>query len=320
VGEIADEGSEGSWQSVLAEFDAHLSTELGRSPATCRAYRADLASLAEHARRMRRGSPADLDLAVLRSWLAAQRSRGAGPATLGRRASAARTFTAWAARRHVLGADVGARLETPKRARTLPRVLQAEQAAAVFAASASAARAPATDGEALVDEALRVRDRLVVELLYGSALRVSELCGLDVDDVDASRRLLRVIGKGDRERRVPYGVPAQVALDTWLRSARPLLRREGSGGALLLGRRGRRIDPRTARRAVHGVLADAPGVPDLAPHGLRHSAATHMLEQGADLRSIQELLGHATLATTQLYTHVTAERLRVSYERAHPRA
>jgi integrase/recombinase XerC len=307
VDAAADEGIDRSWATALAAFEQHLTVELGRSPATVRAYRTDLAGLAEHARRMRRTSLDDLDLGVLRSWLAAQRSRGVSAATLGRRASAARTFTAWAHRRDLLPADAGARLETPKRARNLPRVLQAEQAAAVFAA--------ATD-----PTALGLRDRLVVELLYGSALRVSELCGLDVDDVDGDRRLLRVIGKGDRERRVPYGIPAQAALTTWLRSGRPRLARPDSGGALLLGRRGHRLDPRTARRSVHAALSGAPGVPDLAPHGLRHSAATHMLEHGADLRSIQELLGHATLATTQLYTHVTAERLRVSYERAHPRA
>jgi integrase/recombinase XerC len=296
------------WEDVLADFDRHLSAELGRSRATCRAYRTDLTTLAEHAQRMRRAEPADLDLSVLRSWLAAMRSRGASPSTMNRRASAVRTFCAWAARRGVLASDVAARLETPRRPRTLPRVLQADQAHAVFAEPTSS------------EDPIALRDRLVVEVLYGSALRVSELCGLDIDDVDPARRLLRVIGKGDRERRVPYGVPAQRALERWLASGRPMLLGPTSGPALLLGARGGRLDPRTARRAVHAALGGTPGVPDLAPHGLRHSAATHMLEQGADLRSIQELLGHATLATTQLYTHVTAERLRVSYERAHPRA
>jgi integrase/recombinase XerC len=296
------------WEPVLVEFERYLSAERGRSKATCRAYRTDLLSLAEHARRMQRPAPANLDLSVLRSWLAAMRSRGASAATLSRRASAVRTFTAWATRRGVLPTDVAARLETPRRPRTLPRVLQRDQASAVFAELPDSS------------DPLVLRDRIVVEMLYGSALRVSELCGLDVDDVDADRRLLRVIGKGDRERRVPYGVPAARALERWLTSGRPALVGPASGPALLLGARGGRLDPRTARRAVHASLGSAPGVPDLAPHGLRHSAATHMLEQGADLRSIQELLGHATLATTQLYTHVTAERLRVSYERAHPRA
>lgn len=312
------------WDDALAAFDRHLDAELGRSTATRRAYRTDLVGLAAHAARMRRDDLDALDLGVLRSWLAAQRSRGASPATLGRRASAARTFTTWAARRGLLGSDVGARLETPRRPRSLPRVLQPQQAAAVLAPRPASSQPSAQPSPTATTDpavaALRLRDQLVVELLYSSALRVSELCGLDLADVDDARRLLRVIGKGDRERRVPYGVPADQSLQEWLQQGRPELADAGSGGALLLGRRGRRLDPRTARRAVHAAMAAVPGTPDLAPHGLRHSAATHMLEGGADLRSIQELLGHATLATTQLYTHVTAERLRVSYERAHPRA
>jgi integrase/recombinase XerC len=308
------------WDDALAAFDRHLDAELGRSAATRRAYRTDLTGLAAHAARMRRDDLSSLDLGVLRSWLAAQRTRGASPATLGRRASAARSFTAWAARRGLLGTDVGARLETPRRPRTLPRVLQPQQAAAVLGARPAASLPAPVESNDPAEAAIGLRDQLVVELLYSSALRVSELCGLDLSDVDDARRLLRVVGKGDRERRVPYGVPAEQALQDWHQRGRPELADAGSGAALLLGRRGRRLDPRTARRAVHAAMASVPGTPDLAPHGLRHSAATHMLEGGADLRSIQELLGHATLATTQLYTHVTAERLRVSYERAHPRA
>ena len=308
IGDEASRSGEDEWESVLAAFDRYLEAERGRSPATVRAYRTDLALLGEHTRRVGRAVPGGIDLSVLRSWLAGMRSRGASPATMSRRASAARTFTGWAARRGLLPTDVGARLETPRRPRSLPRVLQAEQAAAVLT------ELPPGAGS------VQLRDRVVIEVLYGSALRVSELCGLDLDDVDTSRRLLRVIGKGDRERRVPYGIPAQRAMETWLADGRPDLVVADSGPALLLGARGHRLDPRTARRAVHEALSSTPGVPDLAPHGLRHSAATHMLEHGADLRSIQELLGHATLSTTQLYTHVTAERLRVSYERAHPRA
>ncbi len=197
----------------------------------------------------------------------------------------------------------------------------AEQAfAAAAAASVAVAASDGGHGPTPQSMAVRLRDGLIVELLYASAMRVSELCGLDVGDIDAGRRLLRVIGKGDRERRVPYGIPAERALEVWLRDGRPVLRRSASGAALLLGVRGGRLDPRTARTVVHDWTKRAPGSPDLAPHGLRHSAATHMLERGADLRSIQELLGHARLSTTQLYTHVSAERLRVSYERAHPRA
>ena len=165
-----------------------------------------------------------------------------------------------------------------------------------------------------------LRDRLVLELLYATGVRVGELCGLDVDDVDDGRRVLRVLGKGARERTVPFGQPAAQALTAWLGQGRPQWATARSGPALLLGRRGGRLDPRAARSLVHRRLADVPGAPDLGPHGLRHSAATHLLEGGADLRSVQELLGHASLATTQLYTHVSVERLRSSYAQAHPRA
>jgi integrase/recombinase XerC len=165
-----------------------------------------------------------------------------------------------------------------------------------------------------------LRDRALLELLYASGARVSEICGLDVGDVDLERHTVRVIGKGDKERVVPIGVPAIHAVRDWLANGRPGLVTRASGPALLLGLRGGRLDPRTARRAVHARLRAVPGVPDLGPHGLRHSAATHLLEGGADLRTVQELLGHATLATTQIYTHVSIERLRATYERAHPRA
>jgi integrase/recombinase XerC len=170
------------------------------------------------------------------------------------------------------------------------------------------------------DDVVDVRDRAVLELLYATGIRVSELCGLDLDDLDHERRMLRVLGKGRKERAVPYGVPAERALEAWLTQGRPRWLTPRSGPALLLGARGGRVDPRTVRSVVHRRLAAVPGAPDLGPHGLRHSAATHLLEGGADLRTVQELLGHATLATTQIYTHVSIERLRTSYERAHPRA
>jgi integrase/recombinase XerC len=160
----------------------------------------------------------------------------------------------------------------------------------------------------------------VLEVLYASGIRVGELCGLDLGDVDRSRLLLRVLGKGDKERVVPLGQPALRAVDSWLARGRPALLTARSGAALFLGARGSRIDPRTVRRTVHTLLGHVPGAPDLGPHGLRHSAATHLLEGGADLRSVQELLGHATLATTQIYTHVSVDRLKATYDQAHPRA
>jgi integrase/recombinase XerC len=167
---------------------------------------------------------------------------------------------------------------------------------------------------------LALRDRLIVEMLYATGMRVSELCGLDIDDVDSTRRLLRVLGKGNKQRTVPFGQPAQDALTAWLTNGRPELATGESGAALLLGARGRRLDQRQARTVVHQTVAAVSGAPDIGPHGLRHSAATHLLEGGADLRIVQELLGHSTLATTQLYTHVTVARLRAVHDQAHPRA
>jgi integrase/recombinase XerC len=204
--------------------------------------------------------------------------------------------------------DVGLRLVSPKAHRTLPDVLAPDQARAVVDSTAGA------------EEPVGLRDAVVLELLYASGIRVSELVGLDVDDVDRGRRPLRVLGKGRKERSVPYGIPAERALDGWLTRGRPALATPESGPALLLGARGHRLDAREARRIVHRAVAAAPGAPDIGPHGLRHSAATHVLEGGADLRSVQELLGHASLATTQIYTHVTVERLRAVHAQAHPRA
>ena len=167
---------------------------------------------------------------------------------------------------------------------------------------------------------IALRDAAMLEVLYGTGIRVGELVGLDLDDLDQSRRTLRVFGKGSKERTVPYGVPAERAVSAWLRDGREHLVQSASGAAMFLGRRGRRIDQRAVRTLVHEHLSGVDGAPDLGPHGLRHSAATHLLEGGADLRSVQELLGHATLATTQIYTHVSVERLKRAYDQAHPRA
>lgn len=320
--------------AALAAFEQHLVVEIVRSPHTVRAYAADAADLLAHAARMGVTEPDGVDLAVLRSWLARQQSTGAAKATLARRASAGRAWSAFCADRGLRSGDPAVRLAAPRLARRLPTVLTQQQAAALLAggpaddeqlpfragASGSGPDAPGRGAELTGRaEAVRLRDVLVVELLYAAGIRVAELCGLDVADIDAERRLLRVVGKGDKERAVPYGLPAATAMSAWTEHGRPRLRGPRSGPALLLGVRGRRLDPRTARTLVH-ARARAAGVPDLSPHGLRHSAATHLVEGGADLRSVQEILGHATLATTQIYTHVTAERLRAAYEQAHPRA
>ncbi|WP_345710681.1 tyrosine-type recombinase/integrase, partial [Kineococcus glutinatus] len=228
-----------------------------------------------------------------------------------RRAAAARTFTAWARRTDRVADDAAQRLRAPRASRHLPRVLRADQVSALLEAAA----ARAGDGDPL-----RVQDVAVLELLYATGCRVAEVVGADVDDLDLERRTLRVLGKGSRERVVPFGRPALVALDRHLSAARPRLAVETSPPALFLGRRGARLGQRQVRAVLTGLLAGLEGIPVVGPHGLRHSAATHMLDGGADLRSVQELLGHATLSTTQVYTHVSVERLRRSYRQAHPRA
>ena len=293
-------------RTAVDAFARHLASERGRSAHTVRAYVADVVSLLDHAGRMGCTGPGDLDLTVLRSWLARLRTAGAARTSLARRAAAARTFTAWAHRDGLLDRDAGAQLASPKARRDLPGVLRDDQAATLVT----------TPGG---DDPVPLRDRLILEVLYATGIRVSELCGLDIDDVDRSRRLVRVLGKGAKERSVHFGEPAEAALDTWLRRGRPALATPRSGPALLLGARGARLQPTTAR-AVVSRYAEAAGLPHVSPHGLRHSAATHLLEGGADLRSVQELLGHASLSSTQIYTHVSIERLRNAYRQAHPRA
>jgi integrase/recombinase XerC len=275
-----------------------------------RAYVADVVGLLRHAADVGVTEPGGLTIATLRGWLARLRSVGAARPTVARRAAAARTFTNWAHRTGRTDADVGAALLSPRVGRALPRVLRADQAASLVTTS--------TLGSAAV-QAAALRDRLLLELLYGTGIRVSELCGLDLSDVDRPRRLVRVLGKGNKERAVPFGLPAEAALGAWLQDGRPCLAQPGGGSALLLGARGGPLNPTAVRRIVR-ARARAAGLPAASPHTLRHSAATHMLDGGADLRSVQELLGHASLASTQIYTHVSAERLRAAYEQAHPRA
>jgi integrase/recombinase XerC len=298
----------------LAAFTRHLAAGRGLSAHTVRAYASDLASMLDHARRCGVETLAELDIGVLRAWLATQHGAGMARATIARRAAAARAFTAFAHDRGLLATDPGLQLGTAKVRRGLPEVLAVDQIRAVLLAGPDAS----ADGDAAT--ALALRDAAIMELLYATGIRVSELCALDVDDIDDSRRTVRVLGKGSKERVVPYGVPAAKAADDWRRRGRPLLVTDLSRGALFLGARGGRIDVRTARRVVHARIAAVGSVPDTGPHGLRHTAATHLLEGGADLRSVQEILGHASLGTTQIYTHVSIDRLVSAYRQAHPRA
>ncbi|RNL65123.1 tyrosine recombinase XerC [Nocardioides marmoriginsengisoli] len=297
--------------TALAAYERHLVAERDLTPHTVRAYLGDLSGMLTHAAALGCTRLDDLDIRTLRSWLANQQTLGKARTTMARRATAVRVFTAWALRTGRATADAGAQLGSPKAHKPLPPALDVTQARALLDAAAS----QADDGSPV-----GLRDVAILELLYATGARVGEVCTLDIDDVDRSRRVVRVFGKGRKERTVPYGLPADQALGRWLAEARPVLFVPGSGAALFLGARGGRIDQRAVRSMVHRRLEDVPGAPDLGPHGLRHTAATHLLEGGADLRTVQEMLGHASLATTQIYTHVTTDRLRKAYHLAHPRA
>ena len=297
-------------------FARHLDVERGQSAHTQRAYVGDLRNLMAFGRDKGINDLSEVKLSDLRSWLAHQSESGAARSTIARRAASARAFLRWATRTGVIAADPSLRLVAPRRLKTLPGVLKQSEVSALLDVAAVA-----SDDQ----DALHLRDRAMLELLYASGIRVGELVGLDVDDVDFGSNLVRVMGKGAKERTVPFGGPAATALQGWLQLGRGQVVTAGSGPAgsvhaLFLGRRGRRVDPRQVRSAVHQLLQHVPDAPDMGPHGLRHSAATHLLEGGADLRTVQELLGHASLATTQIYTHVSVERLKRSYLQAHPRA
>lgn len=307
----------------LMAFGRWLGAQAGRSPHTVRAYRGDVAALIAHARSLTDdpGTPVAgeaIGLDVARDWLARGHAAGWSTATLARRAAAVRTYARWLASAEYPGRVEGtpprasvalASLAAPQVRRALPRVLTADEAAQLCRHAGSVAG----------DDPVGLRDHALVELLYATAARVSELVGLDVDDVDAERRTLRVHGKGGRDRVVPFGAPAGDATHRWAMSGRPRLAGPGSGKALFLGVTGRRLGVRQARERVNRLSVSA-GMDRISPHGLRHSAATHLLDGGGDLRSVQELLGHATLSTTQIYTHVSVARLRAAYSRAHPRA
>ena len=303
---------------ALAAFERHLRAERSLSAHTVRAYVGDVSSLLEHAHRAGVQAPGALAATHLRGWLAGQHASGAARTTLARRGAAARTFTAFAHRRGWLATDPGPQLGTLKTRRTLPHVLRQDEMRAVLDTAARHAEPDAT--ETAVQAAVALRDAAVLELLYATGIRVSELCALTPDSFDHARRTVRVRGKGDKERTVPVGVPALRAVIAWHDKGRPVLARASSGPALFLGVRGGRLDPRTARRIVHQRLREGGATRETGPHGLRHSAATHLLEGGADLRSVQEILGHSSPATTQIYTHVSIERLKSSYRQAHPRA
>ncbi len=297
---------------LIAQYREHLIIDRNLSDNSIRAYIADLESFLEHINKLGVTEFKDLDLNHLRSWLANLQSRGSARASMSRRVVSIRAFTYWGAKNKWLSEDIGKQLIAPKPGRTLPKILDIESA--ITAMDALTTRIDEGGG------ARAIRDKAIVEVLYASGIRVSELVGLDIADIDSDRNTLRVIGKGNKERIVPIGLPALRAVRSWLTGARDELAGELSANAVFIGSRGKRIDQRTVREIVYVAMQALGPNFRMGPHGLRHSAATHLLEGGADLRTVQEILGHSSLATTQIYTHVSQERLKTAYEQAHPRA
>jgi integrase/recombinase XerC len=301
-----------NFEKLLTAFERNLKVERNLSPHTIRAYMGDLKSLLLHLEKLGLSDISALELTHLRSWLANQAVKGGARTTLARRAVSVRMFTKWALKNKFLSSDVGASLATPKGHRTLPGVLDVNNAQIVMDSMATRASQEQTP--------ISLRDVAMVELLYATGARVGELCGLDIGDIDYSRNTIRVLGKGDKERVIPMGRPAVAALESYLKDGRQALVSTQSANALFLGLRGKRIDQRTVRTVVYEALSAIEGIERMGPHALRHSAATHLLEGGADLRTVQEILGHASLATTQIYTHVSSARLQKVFKQAHPRA
>jgi len=296
-------------EAVVDEFARYLRAERGFSEHTVRSYRSDLSSLVEFALETGATSVTDIDLELLRGWLWKGSQQGLAKSTLARRSASARSLSTWLERTSETPRDAAARLRAPKSDHHLPRVLTRDQIDGLLEGLST--RAASGDAVAL-------RDLAIVELLYASALRVSEITGLDLGDVDLSRLTVRVTGKGSKQRVVPFGVPAKNAIEAYREQRHSLLTEPTA--ALFLGARGKRLGSRTVYALVSRLLEGIPGSGPSGPHALRHTAATHLLDGGADLRAVQEMLGHASLGTTQIYTHVSTERLKESYAMAHPRA
>ena len=295
---------------LVAKYEEHLALVRNLADNSIRGYVSDLESFLSHIAKLGITEFSNLQISHIRSWLANLQSTGISRATLARRIVSIRAFTYWAASQGWIPTDIGADLAIPKAHKTLPEVLNLSQTQIVLEAIATKA------GED--PSAINIRDLALIEVLYASGIRVSEICGLNIRDVDMARNTLQVLGKGDKERVVPIGLPAIRAIQNWLATARPELVNSTSGDAVFLGARGKRIDQRTVREVVYDAMESIGS--HMSPHGLRHTAATHLLEGGADLRTVQEILGHSSLATTQIYTHVSPERLKTAYEQAHPRA
>ncbi|MFZ4842044.1 tyrosine recombinase XerC [Mycetocola saprophilus] len=295
---------------TIEEYLDALHSERQYSPATVRAYGADLQALAKFAKSRNVLDIADIDLELLRDWLWDLSQRGLAPSSLARHAAAVRGWTSWLAHNNRISNDPAARLRAPRAGRSLPKVVAQEPLRELL----DDLRSRAAEGDPL-----ELRDSAVLELLYATGIRVAELCALTQHDIDFQRLTIRVWGKGGKERVVPFGAPARSALEAYLVRARPMLLRV-EVDRVFLGARGGALGTRAAYALVARNLGALPGATASGPHALRHSAATHLLDGGADLRTVQEMLGHSSLGTTQIYTHVSTERLRDAYRIAHPRA
>ena len=303
-----------SASSPRSEWIDHLRHGRGLSEHTIRAYSCDLDSLLDFLGLGQDATAVEIARALttrrIRMWLGARAEGGASRSTLSRSTASIRSFTAWACERGLLEHDPSAALVSARADQRLPKVISASEASRLMEDARARART-GTEKD--------LRDWAILETIYASGMRVSELCGLDLRSIDEANATALVLGKGGKERVVPLTPLALEAIRVWTARARPAFAGRESGQALFLGERGGRIDPRVVRDMIHRETARA-GVPDLAPHALRHTAATHLLQGGADLRSVQEILGHSSLQTTQRYTHVDAERLAAVYRQAHPRA
>ncbi|WP_017794402.1 tyrosine-type recombinase/integrase [Leucobacter salsicius] len=315
---------------AIDEFLAAVRLEYGYSEATVKAYRTDLADFARFAQGQlaQAQGAATLEscgIEVMREWLWARQQRGLSKATLARGVATLKSFGTWLERCEYVPANPAARLRAPKPPQSLPRVLSESHVGSLLERAAR---------RAAEGDPVHLRDHAVLELLYASALRVSELCGLELHGFDRREHTVRVIGKGSKERVVPVGLPATRAIERYLREARPVLLARGQHAAadtpqtpgrtardeLFLGSRGGALGASVVYKLVAHELEAVPGGGPSGPHTFRHTAATHMLNGGADLRVVQEMLGHASLASTQVYTHVSTERLAANYRLAHPRA
>ena len=292
------------------QFAEYLRAARGYSPNTIKGYSTDIEGLIAFCAKQEIVTLEQLSIDQIRDWLYEIDQRGLAKSTMARKSAAIRSFTGWMQKVEITENDIAGRLKSPKSGRTLPKVVSRDSLNDIFAKLSEQATAENPNG---------IRNLLSIEVLYATGCRVSELVGLNLEDVDFSRNILRVMGKGSKQRMVPFGLPARQALDSWLQVGSSQLVGENSGQALLINSRGARLGVRQVYALVADLLKDTP-TGAAGPHTLRHSAATHLLDGGADLRAVQELLGHASLGTTQIYTHVSVERLKAGYAKAHPRA